>query len=48
MPFKLFGAGKVRKYFNSLMSVAGIGMLALWSFNAQAVSVLAAAMAIAP
>ena len=29
----------MRKYFKSLMSVAGIGMLALWSFNAQAVSV---------
>lgn len=30
----------MRKYFNSLMSVAGIGMLALWSFNAQAVPMI--------
>jgi hypothetical protein len=39
MPFKIFGAGKVRKYFKSLIALAGLGMLAMWSFNAQAVSV---------
>jgi hypothetical protein len=35
---KHFGAGKVRKYFKSIFAVAGLGMLATWSFNANAVT----------
>src|SRR5688572_22566676 len=36
MPSVIFGAGKVRKYFKSTLAVAGLGMLATWSFNAHA------------
>src|SRR4029453_11426380 len=35
--FRFFGAGKVRKYFRLLFAVAGLGMLAMWSFTAHAV-----------